>query len=360
MKIMKKSLSKKIFAVLLAVVLILPVVVFNGGFETAAAAPATVSNASWLNVRSGPSANYSIVTSIQKGTVVTAIERYSNGWIKIQLANGTLGYVNGSYLTISSAPQPQPTPTPTQPPSGSTTATVINASWLNVRAGAGTNYKIVTSVSGGTVVTVLAGVSNGWNKIRLANGTEGFVNSYYLKMNTTTTPSPSVPAVPTNVTVAPGTTSAKVSWSAVSGATEYQVNIIGDWRTTVVTSYTYSNLKENTTYDYCVRARNAVGYSAWSPSRTFKTNTTSTAIPPAPARIIVGISATTAKLSWDSVPGATSYDVSVIGDQRNTTDTTYTYTNLKPNTTYDYAVRSRNALGVSAWSSNTTKFTTSK
>lgn len=50
-----------------------------------------------LNVRSGPSTSFRILTSLTIGQQVTILEQIGN-WDKIQLSNGTIGYVASSYL----------------------------------------------------------------------------------------------------------------------------------------------------------------------------------------------------------------------------------------------------------------------
>lgn len=63
----------------------------------------------------------------------------------------------------------------------------VTAENLNVRSGPGTSYSIVTSISQGTTVTrIRKGVANAngftWDKIRLSNGTEGYVATNYLTL----------------------------------------------------------------------------------------------------------------------------------------------------------------------------------
>ena len=121
-----------------------------------------------LNVRSGPSTSYSITTKIYKGNKVEILET-SNGWHKIKTSNGTIGWVSGSYISVSS---------------GSTSQTsykaTVNATSLNVRSGAGTSYSVITKLSKGTVVDVIESASNGWKKIKTSNGTTGWVSGDYL------------------------------------------------------------------------------------------------------------------------------------------------------------------------------------
>ena len=63
-------------------------------------------NATSLNVRSGASTSYSVITKLPKGTVVDVIESASNGWKKIKTSNGTTGWVSGQYLTTGVVSQP--------------------------------------------------------------------------------------------------------------------------------------------------------------------------------------------------------------------------------------------------------------
>ena len=63
-------------------------------------------NATSLNVRSGASTSYSVITKLPKGTVVDVIENASNGWKKIKTSNGTTGWVSGQYLTTGVVSQP--------------------------------------------------------------------------------------------------------------------------------------------------------------------------------------------------------------------------------------------------------------
>ena len=362
MKISKR-LGKRFLAVLLVVAIVVPLVVFNGGFDTSAATTTASVNASSLNVRSGPGTNYGVTASVTKGTTVTILSIGSNGWNQVQLPNGKTGYVSASYLTMSSASESTPIDG-----ASTSTGTVINATLLNVRSGPGTNYGVKTGIAGGTQVTVIS-TSNGWSKIVLSNGIEGYVSSSYLSIkNGTTTTTTTIPAVPTGLAISSiTTTGATFKWNAVSGATEYQVNVSGGWVTVTganTTTHVRTGLKANTSYDYCVRAKNAAGYSAWSAYGYFKTTSTSTPVttptpvnvvttkPGVPTNVKVSISGTTATITWSPVSGATTYKVNLVGDHRTTEATTYTYTGLKSGMTYDYCVKAINSYGESAWSSS--------
>lgn len=110
-----------------------------------------------LNVRSGAGTNYSVVGSLYNGNTVTVYETV-NGWSRI----GENRWVSDQYLVTNSS-------NPVK------VMTVIARSGLNVRAGAGTNYKIVTCYKYGTKVNVYS-IQNGW-----AKGTKGYMAAQYLR-----------------------------------------------------------------------------------------------------------------------------------------------------------------------------------
>ena len=56
----------------------------------------------------------------------------------------------------------------------------VNASALNVRTGAGTNYSVIRSIPNGTTVVVLEKTSDSWYRIN-SGGTAGYVSADYLK-----------------------------------------------------------------------------------------------------------------------------------------------------------------------------------
>jgi uncharacterized protein YraI len=72
-----------------------------------------------LNVRSGPSTAYPVITTVPAGTVVTVLGRNEiNTWIAVRLEDGTQGWVTRSLTnyvglaTIVLTPEPLPLPTP--------------------------------------------------------------------------------------------------------------------------------------------------------------------------------------------------------------------------------------------------------
>lgn len=117
-----------------------------------------------LNIRSGPGLEHSVKGSLYKGDVVAVLEK-SNGWLKIQLSNKTIGWVSDKYIEIKS---------------NSTSAKIKCKIRLNVRNGPGNSYKIMTTVKNGTVHKI-TDKSNGWYKIQLSDGTNGWVYGSYVE-----------------------------------------------------------------------------------------------------------------------------------------------------------------------------------
>lgn len=199
--------------------------------QTSAQTETAVVNTGALNVRSGPAPTYSIVTVVYQGNVVTLLGRNADStWAYVQTATAAVGWVSASstYITpsvaISSLPlvttatatpttsatatatttavPNTPTPTATAVPVTGASATVATGA-LNVRSGPGVAYSAVAAVNQGTVVSLIGrNSSSTWAKIRLANGTEGWVNVTLITPNVAISSLPvlSTPTVTTTAT----------------------------------------------------------------------------------------------------------------------------------------------------------------
>ena len=145
-----------------------------------------------LNVRSGPGTSYAIKTTVKNGTIHKITDK-SNGWYKIQLSNGTSGWVYGSYIEETmdgiSNDSNNSNNNPTKPDDILETEVNLNGKVtssvnLNVRSGPSTSYSVTASLRPGQVV-VLISQSNGWYKVKLYNGTTGWVSSSYISKTDT-------------------------------------------------------------------------------------------------------------------------------------------------------------------------------
>lgn len=126
--------------------------------------------------------------------------------------------------------------------------------------------------------------------------------------------------------------------------------------TTSNTTYTISELFNDTRYEVKVKATNAAGDSAWSST----VNATTAGLPGAPTVVLTpGIKQI--EVSWSEPPDndapITQYTVQWTGEgdiltkTATTTTTSYTITGLSNATTYEVEVKATNAVGDGEWSS---------
>ena len=170
----------------------------------------------YVNFRSGPGTNYSSKGVIASGTTVTVTDTSNSQWYAVRLANGSTGYIFAQYLkvtgTSSATPTPAPTAAPTQAPSNGGTVQAKLTADVNLRRGAGTNYGVIKVIGTGTTVTVTDASNSQWYKVKLSDGTEGYLFSEYLKVTSGNIDSAKPSATPTP-TPAPnnGTVQAKTT-----------------------------------------------------------------------------------------------------------------------------------------------------
>jgi uncharacterized protein YraI len=150
--------------------------------------PTAEVKASYLNVRSGPGVDNSVVGVLRQNAQVHMVGRDASGkWVLIR-TDGLSGWVNRYYLhtdfpftSLSFVTAPgQPTqPSRPEPPSQQYDA-MVNASSLNVRSGPGVQYRPIAVVHGGTGVYVISRNANGWVQIQIPGSVTGWVNGSYL------------------------------------------------------------------------------------------------------------------------------------------------------------------------------------
>ena len=156
----------------------------------------TVSNgvvrATYLNVRSGPSAGFGVVATLGNRDAVTLLGRTDDSqWLQVRLGNGVEGWVNANFIianirvfTLPVSGNTSGIP-PAPPPPNASAAGIISAYRLNVRGGPGTFYGVVTQVSQGQSVSLLGRTSFGdWLLIQAPNGFTGWINANYVLSGT--------------------------------------------------------------------------------------------------------------------------------------------------------------------------------
>ena len=152
-------------------------------------------------------------------------------------------------------------------------------------------------------------------------------------------------------------TKAKFSWTLVSGINQYKLQMMAVGSTTPIaytvsgTSFEASNLQPNVTYAACVASVCNGVVGAFCPVTTFSTLLDGLCPPPLNLNAS-NITATSANLSWDSIPGTMSWKVFV--HPYNFPSLSYVYTNvksykstgLKPNTLYNAVVMANCPAGM--------------
>lgn len=155
--------------------------------------------------------------------------------------------------------------------------------------------------------------------------------------------------VVTGLSATPATTSISIAWSAVAGATSYDLEVDGSQLNLTQTSYRHQWLKANTQHAYRVRARADALTGPWS--QLLVASTGGAAPVGSPNTVAAAASDTTISLSWPAIPDAESYDLkvdSVISDTGSLPRCTLS--GLTPDNDYTVQVRPRNSQGVGEWS----------
>lgn len=168
-----------------------------------------------------------------------------------------------------------------------------------------------------------------------------------------------LPRVPTGLTATPGNAQVALSWTAVAGATSYNVKraTISGGPYTTIASPTSTGLVDNaaangTTYYYVVSAVNSVGQSTNSNEANA---TPQLAAPQAPTNLTTTAGNGQVQLTWTASFGADSYNIKraeVSGGPYTTLNSSttvgYTDTGLTNGTTYYYVVSALNNAGESS------------
>lgn len=206
---------------------------------------------------------------------------------------------------------------------------------------AGKTYRVtVTSQT----VTGLSANSSYTYQLRSNNGNGSSTYSASKTIKTTPLPpaSPSVSATKNSVTL---------SWSAVTGATSYDVLFDGSTYRVTGPYKTITGLTPGTSYTYAIRVNNADGSSSYSASRTIATT-------PNPPIMPLNVSATSTvnsvTINWGASSGATGYKLLFDNKTYDVTGTTKTFTGLAANTSHTYRICAVNTGGASEYTPSKT------
>jgi len=149
-----------------------------------------VVTAHFLNVRSGPGANFPDLGTLSRGQALDLVGRNAdNSWVQVNIPGGLQGvWVSARYISASlpisylplvsntgvSPAYPQPVPEWGQ-------VGIVTAPRLNVRYGPGVWHGVFTRLSQGEGVSLIGRDASGaWLLVQLANGSTGWVSSGFI------------------------------------------------------------------------------------------------------------------------------------------------------------------------------------
>ncbi|WP_339257659.1 fibronectin type III domain-containing protein [Paenibacillus sp. FSL R5-0713] len=228
--------------------------------------------------------------------------------------------------------------------------TSINLTWADVPDA--TTYEIEAD---GTVMTtsseltfvhsdLLPGTAH---KYRIRALTENNTSAWTTMLTQST-----IPASVTGLNISSATNVAiALKWTAVTGATGYDLEIDGIIVPVTGVAYTKSGLAANTDHTFRIRSKNAAGVGAWSDliSGTTLLNTP----------VLKATSEETAiNLTWAAVADATTYEIEADGAVIATiSDPAYEHVDLLPGTAHKYRIRALTDINTSAWTTMLTQST---
>ncbi|MBK9524915.1 MAG: fibronectin type III domain-containing protein [Bacteroidetes bacterium] len=321
-------------------------------------------------------ANWTATTSATNSKALTGLTASSNyEWqVATVCASGSSAFTASTNFSTSAVAT-------CNVPTGMSTASITSSSatlnWTAVSGATSYNvrYRIVgaanwtstTSATNSKALTGLTASSNyEWQVATVcASGSSAFTASTNFSTSAVATCN-----VPTGMSTASITSSsATLNWTAVSGATSYNVRyrIVGaaNWTSTTSTtnSKAISALTASSNYEWQVSTVCASGSSAYTASTLFTTLAAATCGTPT-GQVTSAINSTGATLGWTAVSGATSYNVRyrIVGAANWTSTTSATNTKaiagLTASSNYEWQVQAVCASGTGAFTASAT-FTTS-
>lgn len=152
--------------------------------------------------------------------------------------------------------------------------------------------------------------------------------------------------VPSNIRTTATGTAITVTWDQVIGAVGYDIEVDGlIVNNGLNLTYVHKDLLPFTEHTYRIRARNAGGNGPWSEIITQATSLGKV------QNVKAASTNDTIIISWDSVGGATSYEIAVDGVLVEVaTGTSYKHEGLAPNSLHVYRVRAKNNDLTGDWS----------
>ncbi len=157
----------------------------SGGNSGGGSSSGTVSKSAvttdYLNLRSGPGTNYSVLLTLTKGATLTVIDDSNASWAKVRTVSGKEGYCSKEYLKYDSGSSSGGN-------SGGSSSSAITVATttanLKLRQGPSTSYAYIVVLPKGTKLTVTDNSMSGWAKVKTADGKQGYCSKEFLDIKT--------------------------------------------------------------------------------------------------------------------------------------------------------------------------------
>lgn len=150
------------------------------GASVVASAETGYVTADVLKVRATTSTSATVIDRVTSGTALELLA-YDGYWYKVQLSDGSIGYVSAEYISL----------TPQSAQASAVTYGYVNATVLKVHSSTGVNTPVIDRLISGTKVELEA-YDGSWYKIKTDGGTEGYVSADYISLSSDTVSAPSV------------------------------------------------------------------------------------------------------------------------------------------------------------------------
>ncbi|MFT3681729.1 MAG: fibronectin type III domain-containing protein [Ferruginibacter sp.] len=316
------------------------------------------SSSTWTSFSTAQTGTSAALTSLTSGSLYD--------WrVKATCASGSGNYVTAQFTTLV------PCVAPTGLSSSAITSSSATISWTAVTAATSyaVDYKLNSSSAWTSLSTAQTGTTSSLSGLTAASlydwrvsatcpsGTTAFTAAQF------TTSAAAVCNAPSGLTASSITSStATVSWTAVSGANSYDVDYklssASTWTNaataTTSTSVSLSALTASSVYDYRVRTNCSSGSSSYTAAQ-FTTGAAATCNAPT-GLASASITSSTATVSWTAVSGAASYAVDYKLSSASTwtsaatatTSTSVALSGLTAASVYDYRVRTNCSGGLNS------------
>lgn len=121
-----------------------------------------------VNLRTGPSTEYKVITKLPTGIKLEVLGQ-DGGWVRVATPKGTVGWITDDFFTAG-----QTAAAPAKAASNGAIVARVGESRVNLRKGPNTKFGSFGKMAEGTQIAVLARNGN-WLKVRSPRGTIGWI-----------------------------------------------------------------------------------------------------------------------------------------------------------------------------------------